>query len=97
MKVSNFYDFDHILEKKGGKLFKGGYYSREDINDVINQGNKVCLLKITTYSRGCSNRFSLKFWYQSFLVIMRHSCNNVNQSGLAFDSIFRGQPCLDLV
>jgi hypothetical protein len=25
-------DFDHILEKKGGKLFNGEYYSREDTN-----------------------------------------------------------------
>jgi hypothetical protein len=32
-------DFDHILEKNG-KVFKGGYYSREDTN----QGNTVVVV-----------------------------------------------------
>jgi hypothetical protein len=34
-------DFDQIL-KKAGKLFKRGYFSREDI---YNKGNTVCFLK----------------------------------------------------
>ena len=51
MKVSKSYvssDFDHILEKKGEKLFKGGYYSRENTN----QGNTALCILLTRNLNG---------------------------------------------
>ena len=51
-------DFDIILEK-GGKLFKGGYYSRVDI--------MVCFLKLQLTPEAVRTGLALSFGIKVFL------------------------------